>query len=224
MRRALALAAAVVAIVAVLRSGILAELDPGALRARIEASGALAPLVYMGMLVAGFFAPAPLIVLVAIGGGVFGGVRAFVYTWVAALVGSAIPFLLVRNAVGGWAEHAESRFPRLRTIDERLARHGLVTVVALRLMLYLLPPLNWALGATRVGVRDYVLGTALGIVPTTVLTAYLGDAITAAGASAGLVTPRVLVPAGAVLALLVGGAAAGRRLLGGAGRLSRGDR
>jgi len=54
---------AIVAVVAlVVHSGLFADVGPAALRARMESSGQLAPLVYMGLLVVGLFAPVPLLV------------------------------------------------------------------------------------------------------------------------------------------------------------------
>jgi uncharacterized membrane protein YdjX (TVP38/TMEM64 family) len=66
-----------------------------------------------------------------------------------------------------------------------------------------------------VRVRDYVLGTAVGITPGIGLSAYLGDAMIDAGSWRGLLTPDVLVPAAIALAGVVAGAILGRRLLGG---------
>ena len=46
----------------------------------------------------------------------------------------------------GRSGRCAERFPRLRALDDRLERHGVATVVLLRLLLFLAPPLNWALG------------------------------------------------------------------------------
>ncbi len=199
----------------------LAWLDPwerlsvDAMRALVEAWGPLGPLVFAAILIAGFFIPGPEILLVALGGVLFGPVRGFVYSWVAAVVGTAATFLLVRYTAQAWAQRAvRDRFPRLRALDDRLERHGVASVVVLRLLLFLAPPLNWALGASRVRARDYVIGTASGILPGMALTVFVADRITAAGSTAELLDWELLAPA-AILALLIAvGVVVGRRLFG----------
>jgi uncharacterized membrane protein YdjX (TVP38/TMEM64 family) len=77
------------------------------------------------------------------------------------------------------------------------------------------PPLTWALGATRVRWRDYLLGTAMGMTPGIGLGAYLGDAITGAHSWVALLTPQVLVPCAVVVVGIVLGTIVTRRVLGG---------
>src|SRR5262249_10299202 len=101
----------------------------------------------------------------------------------------------------------------IRTLDDRLERRGVATVIVLRLLLFLAPPLNWLLGASRVRTTDYVLGTALGILPGIGLTVFLADRITAADSAAQLLTVQILAPAILLAVLLVSGVAVGRRLL-----------
>ncbi len=208
-----ALGVAVLAVGAIVYSGIFEDFSADGMRGRIEAWGAFGPLLFMGIMIAGFFVPAPEIILVAIGGAVFGGVLGFAYAWTAAVIGTALPFLLLRQAVGRHTWRPDGmRFQRLRSVDERIARHGFVTVVVLRLLLYLAPPLGWMLGLTRVKLRDYVLGTAVGIIPGTVMTVYLGDAVTSAGSTAELLAPRVVVPALLMVAFLIVAVSAGRHV------------
>ncbi len=189
------------------------------MRALVEAWGPLGPLVFIATFVAGFFIPGPEILLVAVGGVLFGPVQGFAYAWVAAVLGTAATFLLVRYTAQAWAQRAlRQRFPRLRALDDRLEQHGVVTVVVLRLLLFLAPPLNWALGASRVRVRDYVLGTAIGILPGTGLTVLVADRVTSAGATSALLDWDVVAPTAILAVLIVGGLRVGRRLLVGSRR------
>ena len=216
LRPAVAVLVAVAIVTAIVRSGVFADMSVDGVRAEIESYGTFGPLVFMGLIVGGLFVPAPELLLVGIGGAVFGPVAGFVYCWIAAVIGTAIPFLLMRQAVGDYVFRADGvRFRGLRAIDERLARRGFATVLVLRLLLCLAPPLNWALGATRVRLRDYVGGTALGITPGIGLGAYLGDALTGAGSWSALLTPSVAMPALLAVAGIVAGTVAGRRLFGG---------
>jgi phospholipase D1/2 len=215
-KRALVAVLAIVAIATVIvRSELLTDLSVGAVRARVESYGSLAPVAFMGLLMAGFFVAAPAMMLAGIGGAIFGLVPGFLYCWIAAVVGTALPFALVRKAVGRYVQRADGvRFRRLRAIDERLAAHGFATVLALRVVFCMAPPLNWGLGATRVGWRDYLLGTAIGVMPGIGISVYLGDAVTDAGSWRALATPNVVIPGLLVAASFVVGGIAGRRLFG----------
>jgi len=209
------LVAALVTLVAVFRRlDLWGRLDVESMRALVDAWEPLGPLVFIGVFVAGFFIPGPEIVLVALGGVLFGTVWGFVYSWIASVVGTTAVFLLVRYTAQAWVQRAmRDRFPRIRTLDDRLERRGVATVVVLRLLLFLSPPLNWVLGASRVRTTDYVLGTALGILPGIGLTVFLADRITAADSAAELLTVEILAPAMLLAVLLVSGVAVGRRLL-----------
>jgi uncharacterized membrane protein YdjX (TVP38/TMEM64 family) len=151
---------------------------------------------------------------VAFGGVLFGPVWGFVYSWIACIIGTALPFILVRYGAQEWAQRAlHDRFPRFRTLDDRLEHHGVLTVALLRLVFFLAPLLNWSLGATRLLFRDYVIGTGIGILPGIGLTVFLADRIAETGFSSELLTLEVVGPA-AALAVLIGiGVAVGHRMM-----------
>lgn len=215
LRPILAVTFAVAVVTVILKLGVFDDFSVDGMRTRIEAWGTLGPLVFMAIIVAGFFVPGPEMVLMALGGAVFGALEGFVYGWIAAVVGTAIPFLLVRQAVGRYVERADGvRFKRLRAIDDRLAQRGFATVLGLRLLLCMAPPLNWALGATRVKLRDYVLGTAVGVTPGIGISAYLGDALTTAESWGAMMTPQTMVLVGLIGVGIVAGTVAGRRVFG----------
>jgi uncharacterized membrane protein YdjX (TVP38/TMEM64 family) len=108
----------------------------------------------------------------------------------------------------------DRRFTRLRALDQRLERNGFWTVFALRLVLFLAPPLNWALGATRVSLPHYVAGTALGVIPGMAATVFFADTIARRPPDAPLLSPGVVVAGLLVATGLAGVAVASRRLLG----------
>ena len=214
VRAVLAVAAVVVVAVALWRLDLWGRVDVESMRALVDAWEPLGPLVFIAIFVAGFFIPGPEIVLVALGGVLFGATWGFVYSWIASLVGTAAAFLLVRYVAQAWVQRAlRDRLPRLHALDQRLERHGMTTVLVLRLLLFLAPPLNWALGASRVRTADYVLGTALGIVPGIGLTVYLADRVTGASSATALLTMEILGPAIVLAILIVAGVAIGQRLL-----------
>ena len=184
------------------------------IRALVGAWGPLGPLVFMAIMIGGFFLPGPELLLVAAGGVLFGPVWGFVYAWVAAMVGTAAVFLLVRYTAQDWAQRAlRHRFPRLRALDQRLHHNGFALVAVLRLILFLSPPLGWALGASRVRLGDYVLGTAVGILPMMGLAVVFAHRLAGAGSTADMLELDVVLPGAALVLLIVGGLVMGRRIL-----------
>jgi uncharacterized membrane protein YdjX (TVP38/TMEM64 family) len=190
----------------------LAErIDLESMRALIEAHEPYGPLVFIAVCIAGIFLHLPEIILIAIGGVLFEGPLAFAYGWVASLFGSTATFLIVRYfARDAFRRALDSRFQRLRALDERLARNGFRTVLLLRLVLFMAPPLNWALGATRVRLHHYLAGTALGVVPGIATAVVFAESIVSGPDGTG---PRLLLPLLLVIGLVVAAGAAGRRLL-----------
>lgn len=83
-----------------------------------------------------------------------------------ALLGAALAFLLGR-ALG---RDAIERFTgaRVQAVDELLQRRGLLSMIGVRLIPVLpFTVINYAAGLTAVRVRDYALGTVIGIIPGT---------------------------------------------------------
>lgn len=158
------------------------------MRALVESHAPYGPLVFMGMVVAGVCTQVPFMgtLMVAVGGVLFGGVLAFVYGWVGSLVGTTVTFLLARYVARERVERLlNERYTRLRALDDRLARHGFWTVLGLRVVGFLAPPLNWGLGLTGVHVQHYVAGTALGLLPGLAAVVFFADSIVSRSPGSG---------------------------------------
>lgn len=184
------------------------------MRALVEAHGAYGPLVFIGVCIAGIFLHLPEIALIAIGGMLFERTHAFAYGWIASVLGTTATFLLVRYFARDAVQRTlVSRFAGLRVLDDRLERHGFATVLVLRLVLFLAPPLNWTIGATQVRVHHYVGGTALGVVPGIAATVFFADSIANRGLDDPLLSGKLVVGALLVVGFLVVAATVGRRLL-----------
>jgi uncharacterized membrane protein YdjX (TVP38/TMEM64 family) len=87
---------------------------------------------------------------------------------------------------------------RLRSVEDRLQTEGLMTVVYVRLLFFMLPPVNWLLSLTNIRFRELFLGTLLGTTHMIILTAWLSDMIVdrlQAGDSLNpFTTPELLLP------------------------------
>lgn len=99
--------------------------------------------------------------------------------------------------------------PRVNAVSQRLADHGLLAVVAIR-MVPVAPfaIINMVAGASQISLRHMLLGTALGMAPGTLVMAFFVDQIVAALRDPGPLAYALL--AGAVL-LVVGAGFAAKR-------------
>jgi uncharacterized membrane protein YdjX (TVP38/TMEM64 family) len=185
-------------LVAVLAAGAAVAVAVGVppvedVRARVDAAGWAAPVLFAAVYGALTLTPAPATVLSIGAGLLFGLTGGLAVVMAGAVAGAATAFGLSRTLGRGAVERVDS--DRLRRLDALLRRRGLLAVIGVRLV-PLLPfaPLNYACGLTAVRTRDYLAGTAIGIVPAA--TAYV--AIGTYGTDPGSL-PFLLAVAGVAL-------------------------
>ena len=106
------------------------------------------------------------------GAALFDLFEATLYTWIGATLGATLAFLLARLL--GRDFFAQLLAGRLQALDERLSRNGFFNMLILRLV-PLIPfnAINFGAGLTSIRLRDYVLATAIGILPGTFVYQYL---------------------------------------------------
>lgn len=126
------------------------------------------PVLIVGAYALAAIVSVPITVLIALAGFVFGPGAGSAY----ALTGTLIAALVTYGA-GVWlGRDAVRRLAgaRLNRLSERLGRQGLVAVVILRVLpLAPFTLVNLAAGASHIGLRDFLVGTALGMGPGIVL-------------------------------------------------------
>ena len=124
----------------------------------------------------------------------------------ASVLAATASFLLGRSALRERVARRVASDARFAAVDEAVGRSGFRIVFLLRLSpVFPFNVLNYALGLTRVRLRDYVLASWLGMLPGTFLYVYLGSLATSAAELAGGSKPDA-GPWGQVL--LFGGLAA----------------
>src|SRR5262249_23700480 len=152
----------------------------------VDSAGPYGPLAFIAVCIAGIFLHMPEILLIAAGGMLFEGPQAFTYGWIAAVGGATSTFVIVRYFPPDHLHRSlGTRFAPPRALDERLERNGFLTVLVLRLVLFMAPPLNWALGASRVRLVHYVAGTAIGVIPGVAAAVFFADSIAQPAAEDG---------------------------------------
>jgi uncharacterized membrane protein YdjX (TVP38/TMEM64 family) len=101
---------------------------------------------------------------------------------VASTAAATTGFLLARYISGDWLIRRLERYASLRAMDQTIADHGLKMVLLMRLQPVFIPfaYLNMGLGLSHVKLRDFVLGSWLGMLPGTILYVYAGSLLNAA--------------------------------------------
>jgi len=163
----------------------------------LEGAGLWAPVAYIAGYAAGTCLFAPGTLLTVIGAAVFGPLYGFVYVWIGALLGASLSFLIGRHLGRDFA--ASVIGGRLKRYDEAIQRNGFATTLYLRLIYFPFNVMNFGMGLTAVRFRDYLLGTALGIlVGTFIFTFFVGTIrdIWATGNWTELLGWRVLLSVG----------------------------
>lgn len=220
MRRLLRLLGAVALVAAVVWATQAVDLTPylneAEMQRLVAAHAPYGPLVFMALCMAGILLTMPELLIIMAGAPAFGPVATFVYAWTACVLGTIISFSIARFVAHDHFQRLlVQRFPRLLLLDQRLERHGFATVLVLRLLFILAPPLNWGLGATRVRLRDYVAGTAVGIVPWVAAAVLVGPWIMPERPGEPWLTWRLAVVGACIVAVASVVAILGRRLFGG---------
>lgn len=202
----------VLLVVALVVLAQLADLPDGArLRELVDSYGNAAPVVFLGVCALGtaVFFPKPVLATAAglLFGVAWGSVLAIAGFTAGAMIAFTVARKLGRDAVAGWLGE------RLKVLEEVFKRNGVAATLVIRLLPVLPFALaNYGAGVTSVRGRHFALGTALGLVPSTVLAAVLGDALSDLG------SPRSIVALSIWTVLAVIGLWWGRNLVTAAAR------
>jgi uncharacterized membrane protein YdjX (TVP38/TMEM64 family) len=178
--------------------------NPRLVKVEVLAWGIWGPVVYMLLYAVGPSFLVPGAVMTIAGGLAFGAMRGAVYSLLGAEAGALVAFAagrflgrsFVQRVVGG-------RFEKLLA---HIGRHGFQIIFYLRLV-PLIPynALNLLAGASPITFRDYFWASAIGMIPGTILFAFLGDALWHPA------SPRFFLALGLIAVCFAGGELARRR-------------
>lgn len=146
----------------------------------VRDSGPAGPLAFVALyaLLTVAFVPGTLPSFAA--GALFGSVAGTALTVTGATIGATGSFLIGRHL--GRAEVRRLTGGRAQQVDRWIAGNGLRAVLVLRLApIVPFNAANVALGTTSVRLRDYVIATAIGIVPGSAAYVTLGSSVTRPG-------------------------------------------
>jgi len=178
--RAISFATAAVVLVLVVTLLPVGEWMRG-LVAWIQGAGAIGAMVYAATYIAATVLLLPGSILTLGAGFAYGPLVGTLLVSPVSVTAATIAFLLGRTVARGWIAERVSRDRRFAAVDVAIEREGLKVVLLLRLSpVFPFNVLNYALALTRVRLRDYVLGSWVGMLPGTFLYVYLGSLVTTA--------------------------------------------
>jgi uncharacterized membrane protein YdjX (TVP38/TMEM64 family) len=154
--------------------------DMDAVSAAIETVRAMpaAPFIIIGGYVIAGLVAFPLTLLIIATVIAFGGGWGFAYALTGSLLSAMVTYYIGerigRNAVRKLAGS------RINTISQYLARHGIITIVAVRIIpVAPFTVINLVAGASHINFRDYATGTVLGMAPGIVAISLIADRVRA---------------------------------------------
>ena len=172
-RSELRLAGVVALVTAVVAASTVAVPSLEQLRTRFGDHGPWAVLLFAGLYAAVSLTPLPKTVFSIAAGAVFGFRVGLTVVLLGADIGAIAAFYLARTL--GFDAVRRLAGTRVERFDSHVARRGLWAVLAARLVPVVpFTAVNYLAGLTTLRVRDFVLGTVVGILPATAAAVAIG--------------------------------------------------
>ncbi len=152
----------------------------------IEARGAMGAAAFVVLYIVATVCAFPASLLTLGAGAVYGLGLGFALVSIGSTLGATAAFVIARYAAQGWVAARISSNPKFRALDDGVAEEGWKIVLLTRLSpVFPFNLQNYGYGLTRIPLAHYVAASWLGMIPGTLMYAYLGHAAgSIAGASA----------------------------------------
>ncbi|MGA6971140.1 MAG: TVP38/TMEM64 family protein [Candidatus Binatus sp.] len=150
--------------------------DPALVKSQVVQWGAWGPVIYMLLYAVGPSFLVPGAVMTIAGGLAFGTKWGSVYSLIGGDVGAIVAFAAGRFLGKSFVEKIVGE--RFKSMLHRIAKNGFQIILYLR-MVPVIPynALNLLAGASPITFHDYFWATMIGMIPGTILFAFLGDAL-----------------------------------------------
>ncbi len=181
----------------------------GALLDWVQGLGVWGPGILIAVYIVATVAMVPGIILTLGSGFLFGVVDGSITVSIASTVGATLAFLVGRTFARSWVEKIAADNPKFGAVDRAVKDNGFKIVLLTRLSpVFPFNVLNYLFSLTSVSLRDYVLGSWIGMMPGTVMYVYFGTAFkniadVLSGNIEGGVGQKVLLGVGLVVTVLV---------------------
>ena len=139
--------------------------------------GPKAPALYFLAYIVACIALLPGSALTLLAGALWGVVFGSIMVSISSVTGATAAFFIGRYLARDKVEKQMKTFPKFKAVADSLGEEGFKLVTLIRLSpAFPFNLLNYMMGITRVKVKDYVLGSWIGMFPGTVMYVYLGAA------------------------------------------------
>lgn len=147
----------------------------------IRAAGGLGALAFALVFIVATLAFVPASPLTAIAGVLYGPAWGMLLVSPVGVAAAVLAFGVGRSSGRPLVQRRLQRHPRMAALDAAVGHGGFRIVLLLRLASIVpFSPLSYALGASRISGRDFVLASWLGLLPATFLYVYLGSLVSSA--------------------------------------------
>ncbi len=184
----------------------LSALTPAAIRDYIQSFGGMGPVIYVIAYILNTISLIPPIGILSLSAGLaFGEAQGFILIMIAATVGSSLTFLISRYFGRGLIEKT-LKVGIIKRLDDALGENGFLVILFFRVVPippFLYETLNYASGLTKIKFKDYFFATVLGIIPGSVVSAFLGGSLGSIKTPGDLLSGKLIGAVG-LYALILG--------------------
>ncbi|QDU62690.1 TVP38/TMEM64 family inner membrane protein YdjZ [Planctomycetes bacterium Pan216] len=148
------------------------SITPEAVLNRIRSYKPYDVLIYIGIYIVGTVVMIPGTALSFAGAVLYGTLLGTLYTWIGAVIGSSLAYFVARLLGRDFVDRLLQG--RLAEFDRQVSEKGFDGLLIIRLLpIFPFNGVNFASGLTSIKFKDYVLATAIGILPGTFMFQYL---------------------------------------------------
>lgn len=154
-------------------SGWLDQVSVEWVRAQVDRAGAWGALVYLAAFCLGVMFYIPGMIFIVAGILAFGKLHGAPLALLGSVVSASVSVAFLRAVGGNLLEEIEKPF--IKRLVGKLHDHPVRTIILLRLLMWVSPPLNTALALSGVSQRKILVGTAVGLLPVVLTVALMLD-------------------------------------------------
>lgn len=158
-------------------TGLREQMSPENLKAWIQGAGAAGGVGFVAAFTLGTLVQVPGVVFIGVARFAYGPWVGFFAAYLGALTAVSVSFWVVRKT--GGSALAGIQWKPLRRVFSHLDRYPLGTIALLRVLMWVSPPLTYALALSSVRFKDYFLGSALGLLLPIAALVFMADRVLA---------------------------------------------
>lgn len=155
------------------------SLDIEKIKTYILSFGMLAPIIsFLLMVFQSLVAPLPAFLITFANAAIFGWIYGAILSWFSAMIGAILCFYIAKYLGRDIVEKLASK-KALERVDIFFQKHGLNAILIARLLPFIsFDIVSYAAGLTSMKIRHFIIATAIGQLPATLIYSYAGEMLT----------------------------------------------